>query len=110
MSEIDQAKPKATLRGHLRSVAAANDLEADLSMAILAAAAESPELLNPLRQMVESDQRKIASQSTDLVGAHVILAALDGLRFQHLLRMPPYDTETRDAIQDRLESMIDDLR
>ena len=110
MSEIDQAEPNATLRGHLRSLAAANDLEVDLSMAILAASAESPELLNPLRQMFESDQRKIASESTDPVGAHVILAALDGLRFQHLLRMPPYETKTRDAIKDRLESMINDLR
>ena len=110
MSEVDQAKPNATLRGHLQSLAAANDLKADLSMAILAAAAESPELLNPLRDMAESDQQKIAAQSTDPVGAHIIFAALDGLRFQHLLRMPPYDTKTRDAIKDRLERMIDDLQ
>ena len=110
MSEIDQGKPNATLRGRLHSLAAANDLKADLSMAILAAAAESPELLNPLRHMVESDQQKVTSQSTDPIGAHVILAALDGLRFQHLMRMPPYDTKTRDAIQDRLERMINELQ
>lgn len=110
MSEIDRAEPNATLRGYLCSLAAANDLEPNLSMAILAAAAESPELLSPLRDMIESDQRKITSQSTDPVGAHVILAALDGLRFQHLLRLPPYDTKTRDAIKDRLGSMIDDLQ
>ncbi|MDF1670686.1 MAG: TetR/AcrR family transcriptional regulator [Roseovarius sp.] len=110
MSQIDQAKPNATLRGHLHSLAAATDLKADLSMAILAAAAENPELLNPLRQMVESNQCEIATESSDPVGAQVILAALDGLRFQQLLRLPPYDSKTRDAIQDRLESMINDLQ
>jgi len=110
MDEIDQDEPNATLRGHLHSRASANDLEADLSMAILAAAAESPELLNPLRQKIESNQQKVTSQTKDPVGAHVILAALDGLRFQHLMRMPPYDTKIRDQIQDRLESMIDELQ
>jgi len=110
MSEIDQAKLNATLRRHLHSFIAENDLKADLSMAILAAAAENPELLDPLRNMIESDQRKVTSETTDPIGAQVILAALDGLRFQHLLCMPPYDTKTRGAIQDRIGSMIDDLR
>lgn len=110
MSEIDQAKPNATLRGHLHSLAASNNLKENLSMAILATAAENPELLDPLRNMIESDHQKATSQSTDPIGAHVILAALDGLRFQQLLRMPPYDTKTRDAIKGRLESMINDLR
>jgi AcrR family transcriptional regulator len=109
MSEVDKTVPNATLRGHLHSLAAPNDLKENLSMAILAAAAESPEFLNPLRDMIEDDQKNVTSQTTDPIGAHVILAALDGLRFQQLLGMPPYDTKTRDKIQNRLESMINEL-
>ena len=108
--QVDQTKPHATLHGHLQSLAASSGLKENLSMAILAAAAESPEFLDPLRTVIEGDQRKITSETTDPIGAHIILAALDGLRFKHLLGMPPYDTDTREKMQHRLESMINELR
>jgi AcrR family transcriptional regulator len=110
MRDVDQDRPHPTLRGHLHSLAACSDLKENLSMAILAAAAESPEFLDPLRTVIEGDQSKITSETTDPIGAHIILAALDGLRFQNLLGMPPYDNDTREKMQHRLESMINELR
>jgi len=110
INSVDQNRPHALLHGQLNSLAASCDLKENLAMAILAAAAESPEFLDPLRTVFEADQRKITSETTDPIGAHIILAALDGLRFQHLLGMPPYDSDTREKMQHRLESMINELR
>ena len=78
-------------------------------MAILAVSASDPNLLDPLREELSGDVERIRSEAKDDTAAMVLLLAIQGLRFQRLLRLACGNTDQQDAVIDRLKDMIDVL-
>lgn len=102
-------RPNATLRAILAAYAATEALDREVSVAILAAAAESPALLDPVRALADRLQAEVRAETSEPMLALAVLAALDGLRFQHLMRMPPADRALRAAVLKRLEALVDSM-
>jgi len=96
-------QPNPTLR------ALVERFDPDISMAIMAAAAEAPALMGPVNRLIEGYTRRVLGETADPARALVILAALDGLRFQHLMRLPPADPALREATFAHIRTMIEDL-
>ena len=77
-----------------------------MSLAILAAAAEDPNLLDPAREAVAgwfSDIRKEtgAGSNADQIGV-LLLLAMEGLRFLGMLNLLPMGPAEREQIRQRL--------
>lgn len=81
----------------------------DLSMAILAAAASDPRLLDPLRAELTGDLERILSDTQDTPGAMVVVLAIQGLRFQKLLGLPDGGADLRGRVIEQLRAMINEL-
>ncbi len=83
-----------------------DDEERAMSLAILAAAAEDPNLLDPAREAVAgwfSDIRKEtgAGSNADQIGV-LLLLAMEGLRFLGMLNLLPMGPAEREQIRQRL--------
>ncbi|MBZ2188673.1 TetR/AcrR family transcriptional regulator [Alcanivorax sp. JB21] len=92
------------------------DLNPDVAMAVLAAAAEKPQLLDPMRahirqryaQLAAEDQaRQAPQQDLDLV--LLMLAAADGLLFQDLLALSPLTPDHKERLNRRLLELTEEL-
>lgn len=81
----------------------------DLRRAILIAGAQNPDLLDPFREFLSSKLDRACRQARDPVMAMVLIAAMDGLMFQHLLNLPPAEPEVREKILQRIEEMLTQL-
>ncbi len=75
--------------------------ERALSLALLAAAAEDPELLHPARDMLAATLHE-ARSAADPVGALVVFLAVEGLRFLEVLNLLPIDAAERSQIVERI--------
>ncbi len=80
-----------------------------MALAILAAAAEDPSLLNPAKTYIADRFREAGSDTTDPQLAHVLLLAAEGLRFLDMLNLLPEDIANREQIFDRLLQLSRDL-
>lgn len=110
LESVPDLHPARTLRGHLETVLQSEDVDGDLSMAILATAASDPQLLDPLRAELTDDLGRILSDTQDAPGAMVAFWAIQGLRFQKLLKLPDGGADTRERVIERLRALIDDLK
>jgi len=109
LAKVPERQPSRTLHGYFEAVRHSEDLNDDLSMAILAAAASDPQLLDPLRTELTGDLERILSETHDAPAAMVALLAIQGLRFQKLLRMPDGGADNRERAVERLRTIIDEL-
>lgn len=104
-----EGRPNPTLRALVGAFAHFETFDPDLSMAIMAAAAEAPDLMAPVNRLLAGYVTQVLAETSDAPLALVILAALDGLRFQHLMRLPPADPAHRTATLERILAMIETL-
>ncbi|MBF9057489.1 MULTISPECIES: TetR/AcrR family transcriptional regulator [Rhodobacterales] len=102
-------QPNPTLRALVGAFGHFERFDPDISMAIMIAAAEAPALMTPVNRLIEGYTGRVLEETADPASALVILAALDGLRFQHLMRLPPADPALRKATLTRIQTMIEDL-
>ena len=119
-----QERAGKTLAGQthrtLRSILTARqaehrDLNPDVAMAVLAAAAEKPQLLDPMRahirqryaQLAAEDSARPGQQDLDLV--LLMLAAADGLLFQDLLALSPLTPDHKERLNRRLLELTEEL-
>ncbi|MDF1857308.1 MAG: TetR/AcrR family transcriptional regulator [Pseudooceanicola sp.] len=109
LAKVPEQHPSRTLRGHLETVLQPEDVVDDLSMAILAAAASDPRLLDPLRSELTDDLERILTNTQDAPAAMISVLAIQGLRFQRLLNLPDGGADVRDCVIERLRTMIDEL-
>ncbi|MBS8224821.1 TetR/AcrR family transcriptional regulator [Vannielia litorea] len=109
LGSVPEQHPLRTLRGHLETALQSEGVTDDLSMAILAAAALDPPLLDPLRVELADDLERIVSETQDAPGAMVAVLAIQGLRFQKLLNLPDGGADLRGRAIERLRTMIDEL-
>jgi hypothetical protein len=78
-------------------------------MAILAAAASDPQLLDPLRTELTGDLERILADTNDAPAAMIAFLAIQGLRFQRLLSLPDGGADITERVIERLRTMIDEL-
>lgn len=76
-----------------------------LPQAILTAGVQNPDLLDPLRANMDRTTGHACNETRDPIGALIVMAAMDGMLFQHMLDLPPRDPKTRDAMLARLHQM-----
>ena len=65
--------------------------------------------LNPFREFLSIKLDRACRQARDPIKAMVLMAAMDGLMFQHLLKLPPAEPEIREKILERIEEMLAQL-
>ena len=109
LDELPEQLPSRTLRAHFETIIQSEDLDDDLSMAILAAAASDPNLLDPLRVELTGDLEHILSDTKDAPAAMIAVLAIQGLRFQKLLKLPDGGGDMKVRVIERLRTMINDL-
>ncbi|WP_245582904.1 TetR/AcrR family transcriptional regulator [Sediminimonas qiaohouensis] len=109
LGKVPERHPSRTLRGHLETVLQSQEVDDDLSMAILAAAASDPRLLDPLRAEMSGDIERILTDTQDNSAAMIAILAIQGLRFQRLLKLPEGGGNIRDRVIERLRTIIDEL-
>ncbi|WP_301070607.1 TetR/AcrR family transcriptional regulator [Pseudooceanicola sp.] len=109
LEKVPERYPSRTLRGHLETVLQSQDVDDDLSMAILAAAASDPRLLDPLRTDLTGDLEHILTDTQDAPAAMIVVLAIQGLRFQRLLNLPDGGADIKASVIERLRIMIDEL-
>lgn len=109
LDALPERMPSRTLRGHLETVIQSEGVDDDLSMAILAAAASDPQLLDPLRIELTGDLERILSDTKDAPAAMIAVLAIQGLRFQKLLSLPDGGADIKERVIERLRTMINEL-
>ena len=109
LANVPERHPGRTLRGHLETVLHSQDVDDDLSMAILAAAASDPRLLDPLRAELTGDLERILTDTKDAPAAMIAVLAIQGLRFQRLLSLPDGGADITERVIERLRTTIDEL-
>lgn len=81
------------------------DLE--LSAGILAAAANNPELLEPMRERYRVWQSRMQAESADPIQATVARLAADGMFFCELFGFAPLEPEMRSSVLRYLTKMVE---
>ena len=77
-----------------------------LSMGLLAALAENPELIEPIRAVVARIREDILSRADDKELALIVLLAADGLHFSDLLGLDILSEDQREAVEARLIKLV----
>ena len=85
------------------------DTERRASLAIVAAAAEDPELLSPARDYIKDLVGQITSQSDDPTAAIVHYLANEGLRFLDIFELNPMNTEQNNQVVAYLSQKAEEL-
>lgn len=99
-----------TLRSIIECAHCEGALDRNVSMAILAAGAQNPLLLDPLRNLYQQHYQDIQRESPDPDLATLLWAAADGLMFMSLLDMAPFSAEKNQQLMDRLRQLAMDER
>jgi len=96
--EALSGQPEATLRAFLRAWKHDEHVSVDASLAIIAAAAQSPGLLSPLRTHLRDIYTRICQESGNREQALMIWAAADGLLLHRIMDVAPYSHDEKAAM------------
>ncbi|XBQ16706.1 MAG: TetR/AcrR family transcriptional regulator [Oceanicaulis sp.] len=83
-----------------------DDMERQVSMGLLAAIAENPELIDPIRDALAAIREDLIAHAPDPVLASVVLLAADGLHFSDILGLDVIGEDDRAAVEARLLSLV----
>lgn len=78
----------------------------ELSMGLLAASAEQPQLLDPARAYMQAVRERLAALSPDPALGTLAMLAADGLHFGRMLKLYDISPEARAALRDRLVALV----
>lgn len=95
-----------TLKAVLEAYAYLESIDSELFMAILAAAVNDPDLIEPVRELKNRLQAQVMADAADPALAMVVMVAIDGLHFERMMRLPPQDPKLRARIAERLKSLV----
>ncbi len=96
---------KAWILGVLR----AHPVRGEVGAALLAAAANSPELLDGVKRRYAAHVQQLASLGGHFARAAVILLAVDGLMFAEAWRITPFTADQRERIVAELLQLTDEV-
>lgn len=97
-----------TLRALIECIGCEDVIDRNISMAILAAGAQNPALLDPLRNRYQLHYQRVLEESPDPDLAMLLWAAADGLMFMSLLDMAPFPAERSELLMNRLRELARD--
>ncbi len=113
--EVETTQAKAQAEGRHLAPAMVEALlthrksDPGVSVALLAASAEQPELLDPARNYIRRMVSQALSDAPDPVAALIVFLTIDGLHFNELLGIGYVSDEQRDAVHSRLIRMIQEM-
>lgn len=92
----------ARIQGHILAARQSTSDERAISMALLAAAAEDPELVAPARTHLAEAFEDARRECADPELGAVLLLAAEGLRFLEMLNLLPVDAAGRKRVEARM--------
>ena len=78
-------------------------------MSLLAAIAEQPELIAPVRRVVDRIKSEIPDHTTDTDLAYILLLAADGLRFSKMMGMDVLTSEEQARVEARMIKLAEEI-
>lgn len=93
----------------LQSVMNKDKDKSRVGMGLMAAIAEQPELITPIRRLVERIKSQAADHTTDIDLAYILLLAADGMRFSKMMGMDVLTPEERARVEARMIQMAEDI-
>lgn len=109
LREEPSARDQLTIGPMIKAEQEQQPKQRAMALAILAAAAEDPSLLNPARTYIADRFREAGSDTTDAQLAHMLLLAAEGIRFLDMLNLLPEDIANREHLFDRLLELAGNL-
>jgi len=85
------------------------DAQNALSMALLAASAEHPDLLDPARELLSTTFQRLADETPDPIAAQILMLAMDGLKLSVLLGFNHIPDHQLEPIRERLLSQAREI-
>lgn len=114
MAKLDdrrnQNQENSALSAMLQSLDFSDETERYMSLALLAASAEKPELLDPARTYFGDVVNDVRKESNDKDLATILLLALEGLRFMHMLDLTPWSSKQTKQLVNRMQQMSTEVR
>jgi len=102
--------PGQSLKAGIMAVMDENERRDHTALAILAAAAYDPSLLETLRQVNKEHVKELAGSDVKFERAAIISLASDGLLLWELLRISPFSKDERERLKEEMMRMIDESR
>ena len=100
---------KSKLLGMLNTLDLQDESERAMSLAILATAAQKPELLAPARAYFSQVNEEVTAETKDPEVARILLLALEGMRFLNMLELNPWSNAESERILKRMHQMADEV-
>ncbi len=107
--EEHAGSPNRTLRAMIQASQFKNDIDPQISMAIMAAAAQNPDLLEPVRDEMRLRFEQIRAEGCDMPTALLLWAAIDGLMFNGLFKTLPISEAEHQALLEKLDTLAQKL-
>ena len=103
-----EAEGRSPLEAMARTLVNKEDraIDRQVSMGLLAAAAEHPELVDPVREAMARMRGDLLAHSGDPVLAWIMMLAADGLHFSDILGLDILNDDERDAVEARLIALV----
>lgn len=109
-SQLAANEPSSALVALLKARALFTErITANTAMAILAAGAEQPALLNPIKHHNTKVLTEILTGQNQPLEVMLLMLASEGLIFQDLLNISPYSAEQKAALEDHLIKRAQEL-
>ena len=102
-------EPNVCLKAMIRSIACHHMADPGVYLSVLAAAAQNPELLEPIRHKFTELYARLVSESTDPDMAVLLWAAAEGLLFHSILGVSPYSESDRNALFQKLLQISEEV-
>lgn len=102
-------EPNANLRATLRAITGHQMVDASIYMSILAASAQNPSLLEPVRTAFDESYQRIMDECTDPDMGLLLWAAADGLLFHHVLGIQPYTDAQKTRIFQKILQLSEEM-
>lgn len=105
-----QDQPNPTLQATLEVIRTLDTIDKNIPMAILAAAAQNLELLQPLRDEIKTRYQQICAESTNINSIRTLWLAGEGLVFLDMLGLLPFDNAEKEQLLKSLEQTARETR
>lgn len=100
--ELFAGQHNPTLQSTLKIIRDHNQADRNVSMAIMAAAAQNLSLLQPIREEITARFNQLCSETDNPDMAALLWAASEGLMLMDMLKMLPFDEARRESLLDCL--------
>lgn len=96
---------ESALSAALCALDSSDQSERDMSLAILAASAERPELLEPAKVYFKQVDSDVAKNTKDPELGRILILAMEGLRFTQMLDLVPWSSNQTKDLMKRMQSI-----